>query len=151
MLLTDLPPRWERLAEYDRRFWIEPGFRNDKTAGWQWEASQVQGVGHHARLLVAMAWATLVVLCLGVQAAQERLVGLAHRRPRRYRGRWRIGRPQHARQSIFTLGLRRARQWLYRPLTIACSWRLPELDAPSWTARWSHAQARRFIFQTVRP
>ena len=151
VVLTDLPPRWEVVAQYGRRFWTEPGFRNDKTAGWQWEDCQVQGVAHQQRLLVAMAWASLVVLCLGVPAAQARLERLARRRPQRFRGRWRVGRPQHARQSVFTLGLQRACQWFARPHTITFRWHLPDLDAPSWNDRWYGAQARRFIFQTVRP
>jgi Transposase DDE domain len=153
VVLTDLPPRWELLARYGRRWWTEPGFRNDKTAGWQWEASQVRGVAHQERLLVAMAWASVVVLCLGVQAAADDLHRLAQRHPRRVRGGLRVGRPQHARHSLFTLGLRRARQWLYRPRTVAFRWALPELDAPSWNARWYHAQAWRFLFQPqpVRP
>src|SRR5947207_996937 len=31
VVLTDLPPRWEVLKLYGRRFWIEAGFRTDKT------------------------------------------------------------------------------------------------------------------------
>jgi hypothetical protein len=151
VVLTDLPPRWTVLAQYDRRFWTEPGFRTDKTGGWQWETSQVQGVAHHACLLVAMAWASLVTLCLGVPAADAQLTRLARRRPRRYRGRWRIGRPRHARTSLFTLGLQQVRQWLHRPATITLHWRLPALDAPSWNAQWSAAQARRYVRQSVRP
>jgi hypothetical protein len=50
VVLTDLQPRWGVLRHYDRRFWTEPGFRNDKCKGWQWESSQVQGVAHHARI-----------------------------------------------------------------------------------------------------
>ena len=49
---------------------IEPGFRIDKTSGWQWEASQVTDLDHVERLLVAMAWATLFVLCLGLTEAR---------------------------------------------------------------------------------
>ena len=52
VVITDLGERWGVLALYQRRFWCEPGFRNDKRKGWQWEASQVKGVAHHERLLV---------------------------------------------------------------------------------------------------
>lgn len=55
VVLTDLPCRWDVLPTYQRRFWTEPGFRNDKRRGWQWEQSQVQGVPHHQRLLLAIA------------------------------------------------------------------------------------------------
>ncbi len=73
MVLTDLPARWRVLRVYQRRFWIEPGFRSDKRKGWQWEERQVRGVARHARLLLALAWASLVALCLGAQAAEARL------------------------------------------------------------------------------
>ena len=56
--LLPLRPRWAVLRLYARRFWSEPGFHTDKTHGWEWESSQVQGVAHHARRLLAMAWAS---------------------------------------------------------------------------------------------
>jgi len=144
VILTDLPPRWTMLQRYDRRFWIEPGFRTDKTHGWDWEASQVQGVGHHARLLLAMAWASLLMLSLGVAEARRRLAALAHC-PQR-------GRPRHARESVFTLGLQQVRRWLYGTARQRLPWGLPELDAPSWADRWGQAQAQqRLHAQTVRP
>ena len=142
VVLTDLPPKWLVLRLYDRRFWTEPGFRNDKKRGWQWESSQVQGVEHHQRLLLALAWASLVMLCLGVQAAQQRLAALSQRR---------VGKPEHARQSLFTLGLSRVRKWLYSAREHVLRWRLPHLDAHSWTHHWQLHQAYCLIFQTVRP
>ncbi len=151
VVLSDLPPQWAVLRLYGRRFWTEPGFRNDKTRGWQWEDSQVQGVAHHERLLLGMAWASLVTLCLGVQAAQERLAALAERPIRVRDGRPCPGQPQHARESLFTLGLRRVRQWLYHAWAGAFPWRLADLDTDSWTAQWQFHQAYRLIFQTVRP
>ena len=132
VLLTDLPPRWRVARLYQRRGWVEPGFRNDKKRGWHWEESQVRGVAHHERLLLALAWASLVMLCLGAAAAAARLAARLAR-----------GAPQrpavHARESLFTLGLQRARQWLYRPWTVAFRWRLPHLDGDSWTRQWQRA------------
>ena len=149
VVLTDLPARWNVLALYDRRFWIEPGFRTDKAHGWQWEDSQVQGVAHHDRLLLAMAWASLLMLALGVAEAQRRLAAVAHRPCPDSR---RPGQPRHARASLFTLGLRAVRRWLYGTTAQPLPWHLPDLDAPSWLARWYHAQARhRLRCQTVRP
>lgn len=133
VVLSDLPAR---------RFWIEPGFRDDKKQGWQWEDSQVQGLAHQERLLLALAWASLVVLCLGAQVAEARLAA-RRARPRR--------RPEHARASLFTLGLQRARQWLYRPHTVALRWHLPALLAESWTDQWQRAQGFFAHFSTVRP
>jgi hypothetical protein len=144
-VLSDLPARWRLLRLYERRFWIEPGFRADKRKGWQWEESQVQGLAHHERLLLALAWASLVALCLGAQAAEARLAARRARRvpPRR--------RPEHARASLFTLGLGRARQWLYRPPSVALRWHLPALLAERWTAHWQRAQGYCAHCSTVRP
>ncbi len=149
--LSDLPPRWELHAFYDRRFWIESGFRTDKSAGWQWEESRVVGIPRQAVLLLGMAWATLVVLCLGHAEAQRHLptpLVRAHQRVARGRA---PATPQPARASLFTLGWRAAHQWLYRKVGCHIRWLLDDLSSLSWTARWFAAQARAFIsFQTVR-
>lgn len=150
VVLTDLPPRWEVVAWYGRRFWIEPSFRTDKSHGWQWEACQVQGLAHHQTLLVAMAWATLLVLCVGQEEVAAWQAALRQRLRRAQAAGRRLGKPQPARESLFTLGLRRTRGWLYRTLDEAVPWRLPHLTAPSWKDVWYHAQAYAFIFETVR-
>ncbi len=173
VVLTDLPCRWDVLRLYGRRFWIEPTFRNDKTKGWRWEDCQVRGVDHHQRLLLAMAWATLVVLCLGVEAAAARRAAQAQRIARRATRQaagtypvdparpWRArlpAVPQHAQQSLFTLGLRAARGWIHGrgtpttgPPKGPVPWRLPALDAPSWNDQWLDFQAAPFNFaKTVR-
>ena len=148
VVLSDLPPDWGVLRHYDRRFWTEPGFRNDKRKGWQWEASQVQGVDHHAVLLLGMAWASLVTLCLGVEEARARLAAEA---ARPVDGK-RPGRPRHARESVFTLGLGQLRAWLYRTWHRALRWCLPEVDSASWSDRWHEQQAQRLLFSLpVRP
>ena len=146
VVLTDLPPRWKVLRAYQRRFWIAPGFRNDKRKGWQWEASQVQGVAHHAVLLVAMAWASLVTVCAGIAAAQDRLAREATKRARGCRGQ-----PRHARQSVFTLGLRALRRWLYGTARRTLPWRVVDLDAPSWEGQWHRVQATWLIFGAASP
>jgi hypothetical protein len=147
-VLTDLPPRWDVLRLYDCRFWIEPGFRNDKAAGWQWESSQVTDRAHQERLLLGMAWATLLTLCLGLQDAQARLDDLADPLPL---GR-RPPKPQPPRDSLFHLGLQVARRLLCRAARCTLRWRLTDLDAPAWYVHWQAAQAYRYIFvQPVRP
>jgi hypothetical protein len=149
VVITDLPPRWEVLGHYDRRFWIETGFRTDKSSGWHWEANRVADLDGQQRLLVAMAWATLLVLCLGLTEARTCLTALtatpsparAHRPP---------PRPQPARESLFSLGLRIARRWLARSDRPTCRWRLSHLASPSWSSRWRQAQSHRYLFsQTV--
>lgn len=142
VVLSDLPPSWDLPQLYRRRFWIEPGFRNDKSHGWQWEDSQAQGLGHQRCLVLALAWASLVVLCLGVAEAEARLARCLTHPPRRCR------RPEHARESVFTLGLRAVRGWLYQTRAVRLCWHLPRLDAESWTVQWQHAQLHP---QSVRP
>ncbi len=147
VVLTDLRERWGVLALYNRRFWCEPGFRSDKRKGWQWEASQVQGLDHHLRLLLGMAWASLVVLCVGVEAAAAQVARLATQERRRARPQMR-----HARESVFTLGLRAVRHWLYHAPRCALHWQLSELDALSWDQQWHQYQSLRLIFgRPVRP
>jgi hypothetical protein len=143
VVLSDLPPQWRVLRLYERRFWIEAGFRSDKARGWRWEQSQVRDLAHQERLLLAMAWASLVALCLGAQAAAAKLAARAARPPRR--------RPEHARASLFTLGLGRARHWLYRPDAAAPRWQLPDPLAESWSAQWQRAQGHFARTATVRP
>jgi hypothetical protein len=135
VVVSDLDLGWRVLGYYERRFWIESGFRNDKSGGWRWEQSQVQGQEHHERLLLAMAWASLVSICVGVAEAQQRI---AQERERREKGS--RGKPQRAKQSIFTQGLRALQRWLYGTHKGTMNWRLGELGAQSWLAQWHQAQ-----------
>jgi hypothetical protein len=151
VVVSDLPTRWELLEWFGRRFWIEPGFRSDKRRGWQWEDAQVKGVEHNERLLLAMAWATLVVLCVGLQEAKARLAALAARPIKVKAGRPVVGQPRHARGSLFTMGLRVVRRWLYRTTDQAIKWFITEIDAVSWYKCWYAHQSTRYIFRTVRP
>ena len=144
VVLTDLPAHWKVLRWYRRRFWIEAGFRQDKRKGWQWESSQVRTLAYQERLLLAMAWASLLVLSVGVEQARAKL---AHRaaHPRRVRAR-------HPRYSIFGLGLRAIRDWLSTRAVHPLPASLPDLDASSWDQQWVQLQRHQFIFgQTVRP
>ena len=147
IVITDLPPQWSVLRLYERRFWIEAGFRSDKRKGWQGEASQVQGLQHHERLVLGMAWASVVVLCLGVAEAHQRVSAAQARSWRK-----RVRQVRHARESIFTLGLYALRSWLFGTARGTWQWSLPELDAPSWERRWYHWQSCRLIsYPPVRP
>jgi hypothetical protein len=113
---------------------IETLFRDWKSAGWQWEASQVVELEHQERLLVVMAWATLLVLLLGEQVVQELLS--------------QQGRPQrslawHAKHSLFRLGKDRARARLAGTVTKPLRFYLAAFDAPGWqqSCRQHHALA----------
>lgn len=151
VVISDEPPRWQLLRLYDVRFWIEPGFRSDKKLGWHWEDSQVRKLEHHRRLLLGMAWATLVTLCIGFQEAKERLAKLRQRRVRIKADKPIIGKPRDADQSLFTMGLRRTRDWLYHTTDRAIQWLLSDLGTVSWHQLWYNHQSHRLLSQTVRP
>lgn len=141
-VITDLPPSYSVLPIYRQRFWIECGFRTEKSAGWQWEACQVRDLAHHQVLVLAMAWASLITLCLGTEEAEHLQQHRTAHPPR-----W----PQHARFSLFRLGLRRLRAFLHHPDRWHLRWFLPALDAPSWNHEWLTLQRRQYLGQTVRP
>jgi hypothetical protein len=142
VVISDLPATYDLLVRYRQRFWIEAGFRSDKHAGWHWEDCQVQTLAHHQVLLLAMAWATLITLCLGADAADTLLQEQAARPARR---------PQPARFSLFRLGLQRLRHFLHHPQTWHLRWLLPALDAPAWNHQWLSLQRQQWLSQTVRP
>jgi Transposase DDE domain len=145
VVLRDLPARWRLPRLYERRFWSEPGFRSDKARGWQREQSQVRDPAHQERRRLALAWASLVALRLGAHAAE------AKRAARRARALPPRRRPEHARESLVTLGLHAARRWLYRPDAAALRWRLPDPLAECWAAQWRRAQGFSAHLATVRP
>jgi hypothetical protein len=134
-LLSDLPARWALIALYRQRFWIETSFRNAKTLGWRWEDTQVRDPAAHATLLLAMAWATLITLCVGAASAEIALLTLCT-----------AAAPQHARDSLFTQGRRRLQHLLLTAGVTVLPWRLPDLLASTWDASWRAAQARNHIF-----
>jgi hypothetical protein len=96
----------------------------------------VRGVAHHARLLLALAWATALALCLGAQEAPATVA----------RATRRVHRPAHARASLFTLGLRQLRRCCRRQTDRLVRWWLPDLTAPSWSTACRAAQASRYVF-----
>ena len=97
-----------------------------------------------------MAWATLLVLLLGLAEARTCLAAVtatsqhppARRRP---------PTPQPARESLFSLGLRIARRWLARTSLPTFTWRLSRLASSSWSSRWRQAQSHRFLFSQSVP
>jgi hypothetical protein len=142
VVISDLPARWELLSWYGRRSWTESAFRTDKRRGWQWEACQVQGVAHHQCLLLGMAWASVLTLLAGVEEATARLARPVHHRH--------FTRPQHARHSLFSLGLARIRRWLYHHAPPP-TWQLTEFVERSWNEQWLAHQAWHVVFSPVRP
>jgi hypothetical protein len=93
LLVTDLPPSLRRTAEYRRRTWVEESFRDDKSHGFQWEASRVRDPARMDRLLLALQLAMCFVLAHGTRVLKAGLRAWFERRDRRE-------------LSVFTLGLR---------------------------------------------
>jgi hypothetical protein len=136
VVCSSRPASLDLLTEYRYRFWVEPSFKTDKSAGWQWEASQIRSPARHERLLVAMALATLFTLVLGAADAECQL---AQRAPtgRAYKT------PPHAGASLFTLGLRLLRRAFSDPTRPLPALRLPALLGLSWNEQWrEHCTAR---------
>jgi hypothetical protein len=93
LLVTDLPPGLRRAAEYRRRMWEEESFRDDKAAGFQWQASRLRDRARTDRLLLALQLAMCSVLTHGARVLKRGLRAHFERRDRRTLG-------------VFTLGLR---------------------------------------------
>lgn len=128
VVLTSLEPDLGVLDRYARRFWIEAAFRQDKSAGWDWAHSQLRDPARQARLLLALAWATLLALSLGAQQAARAMAAVVARPTR--------PASSHPRDSLFTLGRDQLRARLYGTVRGPLPWRLPALTAPSWCAEW---------------
>jgi len=132
LLVSNPPPAWDLVRQYRRRAAIAAVFRDGKTSGWQWEASQVRDVAHQAVLVLALALATLITRCLGEEAAQT----ILNQPPRAGRRR-----PWHARDSLFRLGRDRLWQRLWQDEPPAIAWELVHFDAPNWSTEcWQSAR-----------
>jgi hypothetical protein len=97
LLVTDLDPSWVRCAQYRHRMDEEESFRDDKTSGFEWDASRVRDPAHMDRLLLVLQLAACFVLAQGVFVLQH---GFRHV----------LERPDRTTLSLFSLGLR----WLDR-------------------------------------
>lgn len=134
LLASSLPLGWDVIAEYKRRSAIEALFRDYKSKGWQWEASQVYDVEHHERLLLGLAWATLLVLLLGEEQIQAIL---AQPGPKVLTRTW------EGKHSVFRLGKDRLRARLAGTVQGPIVWQLAAFDAGGWQqeCRQHHALA----------
>jgi Transposase DDE domain len=93
LLVTDLAPAWLRCAQYRHRMDEELSFRDDKSAGFDWDASRVREPAHMDRLLLVLQLAACFVLAQGVF--------VLHHGQRRV-----LERPDRRTLSLFSLGLR---------------------------------------------
>jgi hypothetical protein len=125
LLVVSNGPGGLRLAsQYRQRSAIETLFRDWKTSGWQWEASQMHDRARQERVILALAYATLVTLCLGDEAA-TRITQAGPQTGTR--------RPWAARDSLFQLGRQRFWQRIWQGDTSAITWELAHPDAPTWS------------------
>ena len=143
VVLTSLDLDGTVLRRYARRVWIEAAFRQDKSAGWDWAHSQLREPVRVERLLLALAWATLLALGLGAAQAERALAALTARARR--------PKPSHPRDSLFSLGLDQLRARLYGTVHGPLPWHLPPLTGPSWCAAWLAAHQAPPPAQSVPP
>lgn len=109
---------------YRWRSAIEALFRNWKSYGFSWEATQVRNVEHQERLVLLLACATVVTLLVGLEAAEQILATAPQTGSRR---------PWAARDSLFGLGRDRLRERIWTRSEQA----LPDSFAPPGTRTWS--------------
>jgi hypothetical protein len=113
-------------------------FRDYKSSGWQWEKGQVTDSNHMERLLVGMALATWVVLCIGSQVAQEILAKPSSGK--------RFTRPYEGKFSLFTLGLERLLHCLASDVCLQPNWLLTDWDSRTWQTQIRSHHALAFIW-----
>jgi DDE family transposase len=97
LLVTDLPPTWVRCAQYRHRMDEEESFRDDKSSGFDWNASRVRDPDHMDRLLLVLQLAACFVLAQGAFVLHHGFRAI-------------LERPDRRTLSVFSLGLR----WLDR-------------------------------------
>jgi len=137
-LVSDLPSDWNLIEYYRRRYPIEALFRDYKSSGWQWEKGQVKDPDHMEHLLVGMALATWIVLCIGSQVAQEILSKPTNGK--------RYTRPYEGKFSLFTLGLERLLHCLIGNLHFNPSWLLLDWEAKNWQTQIRRHHAYAFVW-----
>jgi hypothetical protein len=125
LLASSLPLSWELIALYKKRAAIEALFRDWKSSGWQWEASQVSDLEHQERQVLALAFATLLTLILGTMACEQE---------RQHKPRQSVRRSWEGRHSLFRLGREAFWQRLWQNRRTPIGWALAELEGPNWSA-----------------
>jgi hypothetical protein len=70
-VLTDLPPQAADAAWYGLRMWIEHGFKQLKSAGWQWQLTRTSEPDRAGRTWLAVALATFWAVAVGGEHDHE--------------------------------------------------------------------------------
>jgi hypothetical protein len=100
LLVTDLTPTWRRCTDYRHRMDLEESFRDDKSSGFDWDASRVRDPTHMERLVLVLQLAVCFVLAQGTFVLTHGFRSV-------------LERPDRRTLSVFSLGLR----WLDRART----------------------------------
>ena len=142
LLLTNLPARRARLAEYAQRWAIERLFLAWKSHGWQLEAGRIRDAVRLGRLasgLVLATWWHLACAQPVADAELERLAGRPLRGPRQlalpFAGPTAARpdrRPWAAKFSLLTWGRRAVQAVDCATSTPPLDWTFPNWAAPSW-------------------
>jgi hypothetical protein len=146
LLVTSLPAKLERVGEYAQRWAIERLFLSWKSHGWDIERSGIHDAKRLARLLTAIAIASLWRLAMALPTALAHLADLAARAsgaPRQLRlpGITPPPRPWAARYSLLSWGARVARKTPLLMRTPALCWHLPFWEGRTWTDICSHIRS----------
>jgi hypothetical protein len=142
LLASSLPASWELIAEYKRRGAIEAMFRDWKSSGFEWEESQVRKQERHERLLLGLAWATLVVLVLGEEVAEEVVAE---------KGKGWRSRSWEGKHSLFRLGLDRVAGRVAGVVRKPIVWELRKVDGEGWQSECRRHHAREGSWQQPGP
>jgi hypothetical protein len=93
LVVTDLSPQAADICWYGLRAWIEQGFKQVKSGGWQWQHTRMTDPARAERLWLAIALATWWLLTVGGEASDavlpETLAEVPHTAQRRG-PRWRL-------------------------------------------------------------
>ena len=141
VVLTDLPPRWAVLGRMVAASGSKPA--SGPTSAWA-------GSGKPARCAIST---TSRCCCWGWRGpVWWRCVWGPRRLPSSWRRCAVRPGPRMPARACASRGILAIRHWLYQGRAAPMPWVLPEPDGPSWTAQWSAAQSRAFIFHVpVRP
>jgi hypothetical protein len=132
LLASSLPATWGLVRQYRTRSAIEAMFRDWKSSGWNWEASQARTTVAQEQVILLLAMTTLVTLCLGAEAATHVLAQPPQTGQRR---------PWAARESLFQVGRHRMWTRIWQGITTPIAWVLHPSDAPNWSQEcWEAAR-----------
>lgn len=127
LILTDLPPQKASATWYGMRSWIENGFKDLKSDGWQWQRTRMSDPARAMRLWLALAVASLWVVSLGGQAdVLLPAYDLSHLPPTHIARRTKSSRTSPRKISCFARGLIRLFTALIQQKPLSLGTLLPE-------------------------